>query len=81
MEGLNISNIGITLILMNFVISFLPESPFNAFIANLSNLPYLNVLNWFLPVSEMLAILQVWLFTITTYYIISMAARWIKIIK
>lgn len=81
MSGLNISNIGMTLIFLSVVMSGLPESPFRAFISSLQTLPYLSVLNWFLPVSEMLAILQIWLVAVTAYYVISMLARWVRVIE
>lgn len=81
MPDLSISNIGITLIFLSYVISRLPESPFRAFIGGIQSIPYLDVLNWFIPVSEMIAVLQAWLLAITGYYIISLIARWIKVIE
>ena len=78
---LSISNIGIVLIFMTFALSLLPSSPFVAFIDAIGSIPYLDVLNWFLPVSEMLAIGQAWLTSITAFYVISLVLRWIKAIE
>lgn len=81
MAGLGIGNIGIVLIFLTIVMGALPSSPFTAFIGSLEELPYLSTLNWFLPVSEMIAVIQAWLFAVTAYYVISLVARWIKIIE
>ena len=78
---LTISNIGIVLIFFTFAFSLLPASPFKAFIEAMGSIPYLDVLNCFLPVSEMLAIGQAWLTAITAFYIISLVLRWIKAIE
>lgn len=78
---LTISNIGIVLIFFTFAFALLPASPFKAFIEGMGNIPYLDVLNWFLPVSEMLAIGQAWLLAITAFYIVSLLLRWVKAIE
>lgn len=77
---LTIANIGIVLVFLTFAISMLPASPFVAFIDAVGTIPYLDVLNWFLPISEMLAVGQAWLVAITAYYVISLVLRWIKAI-
>lgn len=79
--GLSLSNIGIVVVFGTFVIGLLPESPFNTFISSLDTVPYLSYVNWFLPVTEMLAILQVWLAVVTSYILVSMVARWIKLVS
>ena len=78
---LTLANIGIVLVFMSFALAMLPSSPFVAFIDAMGSIPYLDVLNWFLPVSEMLAIGQAWLTAITAFYIISLILRWIKAIE
>ena len=78
---LTISNIGIVLIFLTFAFALLPSSPFVAFIDAMGAIPYLDVVNWFLPVSEMLAIGEAWLVAITTFYVASLILRWIKAIE
>lgn len=78
---LSIANIGIVLIFMSFALALLPVSPFNAFINSFGSIPYLDILNWFVPVSEALAIGEAWLAAITTYYTVSLILRWIKAIE
>lgn len=62
------------------IISFLPGSPFKALISSFSNIPYLSYLNWFLPVTEMLAVMQAWLAVVAVYYVYSGLMRIIRII-
>lgn len=78
---LTIANIGLVLVFLTFALSMLPASPFVSFIEGMGTIPYLDVLNWFLPVSEMLAVGQAWLVAITAFYIISLVLRWIKAIE
>lgn len=79
-SGLNISNIGIFVVFGSFVISMLPESPFSSIISALASIPYLQYVNWFVPVSEMLVVLEVWLAAVSAYILISMVARWVKLV-
>lgn len=81
MSALSISNIGIVLIFLTFALALLPDSPFTAFINVIGEIPYLAELNWFVPITEMLAIGQAWLVAITAYYVISLLLRWIKVIE
>lgn len=76
--GLGLSNIGLVLIFLSFVFALLPESPFTLFLNQMQNIPFLDVLNWFVPVSEIIAIGQAWLVAVTAFYIVSLILRWIK---
>lgn len=62
------------------IISYLPGSPFKAIISQFPNIPYLNYLNWFIPVSEIIAVLEAWLAVIAIYYVYSGLMRIIRII-
>lgn len=64
----------------NKIISLLPTSPFRSFIDTWIPPDYLGWLNWFFPVSEILAILGVWLISIGTFYLYSIIMRWVKMI-
>lgn len=65
---------------LNAVFSLLPNSPF-ALIDNSPIAPYLSGLNWLIPISSLLGILEAWLTCIALYYIYSIVLRWIKAIK
>lgn len=69
-----ISNLG------NKIISLLPTSPFRSFIDGWQAPEYLGWLNWFFPVSQILAILTAWLAAITLFYLYSIIMRWVKMI-
>lgn len=72
--------IGIFVALIAFVLAFLPTSPFQGVISTISEIPYLQYLNWFFPVTECIAVLQVWLLAVAAYYIYSAIMRWVKMI-
>lgn len=66
--------------LWSSIISFLPGSPFHAFIVNLDGFPYMAQLNWFLPLYEMFVICEAWLTAIALYYIYSAIMRFIRLL-
>lgn len=61
-----------------WVLSLLPHSPFTGVLDAMESLPYLNYLNWFIPVSTFVAIGELWLAAIGVYYLYSIILRWIK---
>lgn len=61
------------------LIMLLPTSPFKAFSS--ISIPYLDTLNWVLPISFMVTILGYWVGAIALYYVIQVVLRWIKIIE
>lgn len=62
------------------IINFLPGSPFKALVGSFSNIPYLQYLNWFVPITEMLAVMQAWLAVVAIYYVYSGLMRIIRLI-
>lgn len=64
---------------LNVLVNILPTSPFSAF--HDLDIPYLAELNWIIPISLFISILQVWLVTIGVYLVISVALRWVKVIE
>lgn len=62
------------------VMQVLPRSPFSAFRDLAANIPFLGMVNWFIPVSEMIAVVEAWTVAIALYYLYSVVARWIKLI-
>lgn len=64
----NISEIGVKLLVIGFVLTLLPASPFVGFEYLIEKIPYLSFVNWFLPISEMLVIFESWLSVVIVYY-------------
>ena len=67
--------------LLSVILSLLRLSPFADAIDNLSQLPYLGYLNYFVPVGTFLKIGTAWLAAIALFYLYSVLARWIKLIE
>ena len=65
--------------LQNFL-DKLPDSPFNL-ISNDAVVEYMGYLNWIVPVSEIVAILQLWITAILIYYTYVVILRWIRAIQ
>lgn len=55
------------------ILKFLPTSPFITFINKMQDLPYLGYLNYFLPISQIIAI--------GLFYAYQIILRWIKAIE
>lgn len=66
--------------IMQRIMEVLPTSPFQDFIDNFSNLPYLGYLNWFFPVRGVLSVMAAWLGAIALFLIYSIIMRWVKMI-
>ena len=64
----------------NKILTLLPTSPFRNFIESWQAPQYLGWLNWFMPVSTLITILNLWLAAITLFYLYSVIMRWVKII-
>lgn len=47
---------------------YLPGSPFQNVVSKFGEIPYLAEINWFIPVAEILDVMQVWLFAIGVFY-------------
>lgn len=78
LEGLGLSSVirmGVILVVISFVLSLLPESPFVSYIHALEDTTWLKYFNWFFPVSECIATLQAWLGAITVFYTVQVLAR------
>lgn len=66
---------------LNALLSLLPLSPFRDAIESLGSLPYLGYLNWFIPIGTMIQIGTAWIAAIGVYYLYSVIARWVKLIR
>lgn len=65
----------------NFLIQFLPTSPFKRAMNLIGNIPYIQEINWFIPIDDMVLILMYWGSAITLYYGYMVILRWVKAIE
>lgn len=61
-------------------IALLPKSPFAMPDKGPLN-DYLGYINWFVPVSQMVSILGLWVSAIATWYIVQLVMRWVKAVE
>lgn len=61
------------------LILLLPTSPF-ALMEGLS-IPYLDTLNWVLPISFCVSVLGYWVGAIALYYVVQVVLRWVKVVS
>lgn len=62
------------------ILSVLPHSPVQKYLASFADLPYLSWLNWFFPVSAILTVCETWLVAIGLFYLYQIILRWVKAI-
>ena len=63
------------------VLDLLPDSPFRGFIDDLAGVEFLGYLNYFIPISDFIALLAVWGAAIGTFYVLSAILRFVKAIE
>lgn len=59
--------------------NILPDSPFKM-LDNTPIKPYLQYINWVIPIDFMINVLSLWLSAIAVYYVWSVLLRWLKAI-
>ncbi len=62
------------------IVNILPSSPF-ALVSNAPVEGILGKINWFLPLNEMVSILQAWTTVIIFFYIYKVVLRWVRAIQ
>lgn len=65
----------------SMIIKVLPTSPVQKFLGNFDEIPALQYLNWFLPISSILVVMEIWLSAVALFYIYSLILRWIRAIS
>lgn len=65
---------------LSWIVAFLPDSPFRLLDTTVLA-PYIDVINYFVPVSFILSVTTAWLSCIFVYYTYSVIIRWIKLIS
>lgn len=65
------------------IINIFPTSPFVVLdeLSNTEIYEWIQMLNWFVPVSSFVAILEAWLSCVAVYYVYQIVLRWIKVIE
>jgi hypothetical protein len=69
------------LYIINIIMSILPDSPFVMLAKDGDIQNVLGYVNWFFPVTEMIAILETWLIAISVFYAYQIILRWAKAIE
>lgn len=69
------SNLGET------IVNALPSSPIVWLEANTQIRQYLKWVNWFIPIYQMIPILEAWLVCVVCYYVLQIILRWIKVVE
>lgn len=62
------------------VLDLLPDSPFADLATQVSSLPYIGWLNWFVPVGAIVTTFAIWVSAIIVLYIGSIVLRWMKVL-
>ena len=65
-----VSDFGVKILILTAVLALLPSSPFNGFNYLIQQVPFLNYLNWFIPIPQIIVILESWLAIVAIYYTI-----------
>lgn len=73
--------LAIKYVVVCLVLSLLPVSPFQRFASWFSEVPFLSALNWFIPVSDMLLVLEIWLPVIAVFYGIMWVLNFVGLLK
>lgn len=63
------------------VLALLPVSPFQRFGSYFNDIPFLATLNWFIPISDMLTVLEIWLVVVAAYYGIMWVLNFVGLLK
>jgi len=65
---------------LGWLFSILPDSPFQIMMDSSVITSAISSFNWFFPITEMLATMQLWLTAIIVYYVIVVPMRFAKLI-
>lgn len=77
----HITSLGLVLLLLGFVLTLLPMSPFHAVITSLrADTGILQYINWICPISECAAILQAYITAFGTFYSVIILGRIVHVI-
>ncbi|MEM0173670.1 MAG: hypothetical protein QXI16_04090 [Sulfolobaceae archaeon] len=66
---------------LSFVLAMLPDSPFQIITRNNTVIEYLGYVNYFIPMTEILGILQLWITAVGVYYVYQAILRFAKVVE
>lgn len=72
---------GIKLLLLTICLALLPQSPFATYVSLIDEIPFLNYLNWFVPIDGVFVVLQTWLQVVLIYCGYVIAHRYVGLVK
>lgn len=78
---MQITDFGVKVLILTAVLALLPSSPFVGFNYLIAQVPYLRYLNWFVPVNDIIVILEAWLAIVAIYYTILFGLNYVGILK
>lgn len=78
---MQVSEFGIKVLILSAVLTLLPSSPFVGFNYLISQIPYLNYLNWFIPIPEIIVVMETWLSIVTVFYTLLFIMNYVGILK
>lgn len=78
--GETIIKILVTVALAGIIIGLLPATPFTSIINGLSSFPYMNWLNWFIPIGKIITITTAWASAVGIYFAVSWILRQLDIV-
>ena len=76
-----VNDFSLRLLVLSFVLALLPASPFKGFAYLVETIPFLDYLNWFIPIPEMIVILESWLVIVAVYYGILYLLNYVGLVK
>lgn len=76
-----VTDFGVKILVIAVILTLLPASPLTGFSYLVTNLPYLSFVNWFLPITEMIVILETWLLVVSVYYTLLFLINYTGIVK
>lgn len=72
---------GFKLLLLSICLSLLPQSPFASYVSLVNEIPYLQYLNWFVPIDGIFAVMEVWLQVVLVYMGYMITLRYANALK
>lgn len=66
---------------IDVITTILPTSPFDQYITFSQNVPFLAMLNYFVPIGAFVSITIAWAQALLFFYGQAVVARWVKILK
>lgn len=77
----SVTDLGIKVLILTAVLALLPQSPFLSYVSLVNRIPFLNYFNWFIPVADILTVIEGWLAVVSIYYSILFGTRFVGIVK